>query len=116
MPRGPKGENADLIGSNVHGMRVTTGEVEEIGQFGSGDIVEAWRRRMSRYFVYENWTHERARIHKSECGYCNDGRGTQAGSSNRNGKWHGPYDREGAFNAAKRLDRGDTKSCPNCAP
>ena len=68
---------------------------------------------MSRYFVYENWTHDRARIHKADCGHCNDGRGTQAGSSNRNGKWHGPYDDRGeAFRAAGRLGREDTKPCP----
>jgi hypothetical protein len=29
---------------------------------------------MAEYYVYENWTHDRARIHKGDCGYCNDGR------------------------------------------
>jgi hypothetical protein len=44
---------------------------------------------MSRVFVYENWTHDRVRIHKADCGYCNDGRGTHAGSSVRDGTGHG---------------------------
>jgi hypothetical protein len=71
---------------------------------------------MARHYVHENWTHDRARIHKGECGYCNDGRGTHAGSSPRNGKWHGPLEREDAFRLATRLKRADTKACPICAP
>jgi hypothetical protein len=27
------------------------------------------------FYVYENWTHDRARLHRGECGYCNDGSG-----------------------------------------
>jgi hypothetical protein len=79
---------------------------------------------MTRYFIYENWTHDRARIHKGECGYCNNGRGTQAGSSPRNGKWHGPLEREDAFRLAdghKGLSELRTLGwcnmediCPNC--
>ncbi len=30
------------------------------------------------FYVYENWTHNRARIHRGTCGYCNNGQGTQA--------------------------------------
>ena len=30
-----------------------------------------------RLWIYENWTHDRVRIHRANCGYCNDGRGTQ---------------------------------------
>jgi len=71
---------------------------------------------VSRYFVYENWIHERARIHKAECGYCNDGRGMHGDSSKLHGKWHGPYDREEAVRVAKRLNRDDTKPCSKCAP
>ena len=29
-----------------------------------------------RYFVYENWTRNKAVIHRAECSHCNDGRGT----------------------------------------
>jgi hypothetical protein len=65
---------------------------------------------MAEYYVYENWTTDRARIHKGECGcYCNNGRGTHAGSSVRNGKWHGPRERDEAFRLAARLRRADTK-------
>lgn len=71
---------------------------------------------MVDYFIYENWTHDRVRIHKGECGHCNDGRGTQAGSSLRNGKWHGPLSRDDVYRLAAKLKRGDTRACPNCAP
>ena len=29
------------------------------------------------YYVYENWTHEGARVHIDSCPYCKHGRGTQ---------------------------------------
>lgn len=69
------------------------------------------------FYVYENWTHDRARIHRASCGYCNDGRGTQASSSERNGKWHGPYEsRDLALRVAGNLRREDTKVCGTCGP
>lgn len=70
-----------------------------------------------QYWVYENWTHKRARVHKEECSHCNRGRGTQASHSGRNDKWHGPFsDRGTAFNAAARLRQDDTKGCAVCGP
>jgi hypothetical protein len=60
---------------------------------------------MSNFYVYENWTHDHARIHRVECAYCNDGHGMHSGASLRNGKWHGPYDRDIAFRVAGSLSR-----------
>jgi F-type H+-transporting ATPase subunit beta len=71
---------------------------------------------MDDYYVYENWTHKRARIHKGDCSHCNRGRGTHAGSSERNGRWHGPYNRAEAFRLAQRLRQDDTAPCSVCAP
>jgi F-type H+-transporting ATPase subunit beta len=72
---------------------------------------------MLKFWVYENWTHKRARVHLAECGYCNDGCGTQAAHSGRNDKWHGPYSQhELAFMAARNLRQPDTKACAFCAP
>jgi len=69
------------------------------------------------YFIYENWTRDRGRIHHAECRMCNDGRGTQATDSGRNGKWHGPYaDRELAFKFAAGMNRADMKACAICSP
>ena len=72
---------------------------------------------MKEYWVYENWTHKRARVHLAECSYCNHGRGMQASHSGRNDKWHGPFsDRALAFNLAETLRQEDTKGCASCAP
>jgi hypothetical protein len=72
---------------------------------------------MSNFWVYENWTHKRARVHRGDCSYCNDGHGTQPSDSGRNGKWHGPFsDRASAFATAERLKEADTKACYTCGP
>jgi F-type H+-transporting ATPase subunit beta len=67
------------------------------------------------FYVYENWTHKKAVVHRSTCGYCNDGRGIQAADSGRNGKWHGPIgDKATAFAFANSLRQPDTKVCGSC--
>ena len=72
---------------------------------------------MASYWVYENWTHKRARVHKANCSYCQDGTGTQASDSGQNGKWHGPFvDKEAAFQIAKLTGQEDTKGCGHCSP
>ncbi len=69
------------------------------------------------YFVYENWTRDRARIHRAQCSHCNNGQGTQPSDSGRNCKWHGPIeDRDVAFLLAAKLRREDTKACGTCSP
>ncbi len=47
-----------------------------------------------KYWVYENWLHNKAIIHKYNCVYCKDGKGMFPDKeySERNGKWWGPYD------------------------
>jgi hypothetical protein len=71
-----------------------------------------------QYWVYENWTHDRARVHKSECTFCNDGRGVHAEViDKRNGTWHGPYaDRAAAFNDAVKTGRASNRGCAVCDP
>lgn len=32
-------------------------------------------RRLTRYYISENWRRKRGRIHLASCSYCNDGRG-----------------------------------------
>jgi len=71
-----------------------------------------------QYYVYENWRRKRGRTHLAECRYCNHGTGTQSSDSGKNGKWHGPFDRNGAFSAAEEIiKRGvDVQPCAVCAP
>lgn len=66
------------------------------------------------YYIYENWHRDRGRIHKAECGFCN--RSNSPDTQDRNGKWHGPFDRNGAFSAATMLALTDVRPCSACNP
>ena len=69
------------------------------------------------FYVYENWTHHRARVHQATCGCCNAGEGVHAEDSGRNGRWHGPIqDRAGAIALANGLGHRNTGLCGNCDP
>lgn len=69
------------------------------------------------YWVYENWTAEqKAVIHVAHCSFCNDGRGVHPGSTERNGRWHGPFSTlPAASQAAARLGR-PVRRCGHCTP
>jgi F-type H+/Na+-transporting ATPase subunit beta len=70
---------------------------------------------MPEYWVYENWTHKRARMHKAACSFCNHGRGMQVDDSGRNGRWLGPFqDRELASKALQGTGQFDRASCAVC--
>jgi hypothetical protein len=72
---------------------------------------------MGEYWVYENLAHKLARVHKGDCPRCNHGNGMHRGSSNLNGRWHGPYAERGeAFKKAKALDRDNSRGCNVCSP
>lgn len=72
---------------------------------------------MTSFWVYENWVHKRARVHRAECSYCNNGHGHQGSRSKTNGEWHGPIsDRAKAFDLMIRLRREDSGGCPTCSP
>jgi hypothetical protein len=69
------------------------------------------------YYVYENWTRDRGRIHRSDCSYCKNGEGMHEEDSGRHGKWHGPFSNIAlAKDAAQRLGRADMKTCRVCKP
>ncbi len=69
------------------------------------------------YYVYENWTAEnKARIHVGECKFCNYGRGNHPESTQKNGRWLGPY---GSYSEAQAFaeETGRTVSnCKSCDP
>lgn len=68
-----------------------------------------------QYWIYENWTHKRARLHIGSCSHCNDGQGSQASSSVRNGQWHGPYDNlPEAVRIMGTLRSSDSGYCAHC--
>lgn len=69
------------------------------------------------YYIYDNWTRSRGRVHRAECAICNYGKGFQASDSGRHGQWLGPYeDREVAFKKAASLGRADMRACARCTP
>jgi hypothetical protein len=72
---------------------------------------------MLEFFVYENWTINKAIVHRGECSFCNRGRGIHLGSGGKNSQWHGPFNEAPqALFFAKRLNRSRTDSCKFCAP
>jgi len=69
------------------------------------------------YYVYENWTIDRARVHRAECGSCNYGRGKQPNDSGRNGRWSRSFETHQEAAAFMRtLPRGDRSDCGHCRP
>ncbi len=69
------------------------------------------------FWIYENFGAKRARIHISECRYCNDGVGVGGDATNDDDKWHGPFDDYAAADsAAQALKQKDTKPCGVCKP
>jgi hypothetical protein len=72
---------------------------------------------MFEYWVYENWTHKRARLHSAECSFCNHGRGTQPNDSGHNCQWHGPFiERQAALNAMEETKQHNRAVCGFCSP
>jgi hypothetical protein len=60
------------------------------------------------YWVYENWTVKKAKIHRSDCSHCNEGPGTHPGSNDRNEQWHGPFSTVAAATQAAARRATDT--------
>jgi hypothetical protein len=68
------------------------------------------------YWVYETWKFKsRTTIHKSECGFCNNGTGIGYGFQGAKiGKWHGPFfSIEEAQQKSKYLGRPEN-NCAKC--
>ena len=70
---------------------------------------------MNEFYAYDNHHRDRARVHRSECQWCNHGRGVQGGSSGANDQWHGPF--SSAEDAYARVShRADVSYCAYCRP
>lgn len=69
----------------------------------------------NRFYVYENWTNKRARLHRGDCSYCNDGKGSQGTDSVTNGEWFGPYStREAAAERLASVSHPNKAQCAKC--
>lgn len=95
-----------------------------VSQDGTVELVRSARQldfgagaRVPGYWVYENWTHRRARMHVAGCSFCNEGRGVQKDDSGRNGRWFGPFaEGEAAYAALQNTAQPDRALCSVCSP
>jgi hypothetical protein len=67
----------------------------------------------STFWTYENWVHKYARVHRSECAHCNDGRGSHAAVDSNAGRWIGTFDN---LAEALKASKFNTLSCEFCLP
>ena len=76
----------------------------------------------TEFYVYENTSTNRARVHKADCGFCNHGEGRRSRRKAKSPvggsvRWHGPCDtREAAFSTMERLGKKDIGACSACKP
>ncbi len=70
---------------------------------------------MKPYYVYENWTHERARAHSGDCSFCNFGVGTQGKSSGKNDRWYVFQYKEEAEHKLTQIKKNGWKDVSWCA-
>lgn len=69
------------------------------------------------FHVYDNWTINKARVHRSTCSYCRDGQGIHGNPNGRNSRWHGPFlTLVEAEKVAKSLKRVISDHCRFCSP
>lgn len=67
------------------------------------------------YYVYENWTHKKAIIHKGNCSFCNSGQGIHLNSSEKNGHWLGPFkNKQEAESVAYGIKKKLVSNCLKC--
>jgi hypothetical protein len=66
------------------------------------------------FWVYRNWIHQRARLHRATCNYCNDGSGTHGSTNSLTGEWK-PFPTEATakeYLTSTKYD--DAKLCGTC--
>ncbi len=107
-------------------LRTLTLFVKASGHKSASAVMPATKERAPRdltavvantegYYLYENWIHRRARLHRGSCSYCNYGRGTQGATEERTGRWYGPIsDRAEAIARLKSLKHDNKKECGSC--
>lgn len=68
-----------------------------------------------KYYIYENWTHNKVAIHAGKCSCCNYGKGRNVKSTVKNGIWIGPFqDKSEAEFVASKLRRKFILRCSKC--
>jgi hypothetical protein len=72
------------------------------------------KKESAPYWVYRNWIHQRARLHRATCSHCNNGIGSHGTKGALTGEWKSFSAEEDAkaFLAATKYD--DAKLCSVC--
>jgi len=66
------------------------------------------------FWVYRNWIHRRARLHRASCGYCNAGAGTQGTQGTATGEWKPFASRADGEAWLNGLGYADVRVCGMC--
>lgn len=103
----------DLFARGIHAKAKR--EHKEAAQAAKPAAASAAASNLDGFFVYENWTNKRARLHRAGCSYCKGGEGTQGSTSDQNGEWHGPFPEvEQARAKLSMMDYADKSECGSC--
>ncbi len=86
----------------------TTSPVSDVGV--TLDSLEA---PIDGYWTYENDVNKYARVHKSECSHCQNGRGSHDAVESRHGRWINKFD---DIEAAFKVSKYSTSACEHCLP
>jgi hypothetical protein len=68
----------------------------------------------SAFWVYRNWVHHRARLHRAGCGYCANGAGAQGVTGSVTGEWNPFATRAEAEAYLTSIGYADAKICGSC--
>jgi len=73
---------------------------------------------MATYHIYVDWhvPGYHARVHRSTCSFCNEGKGIHRRARYQYGRWYGPFETfQQAYAAAQQLGRYRHR-CKHCKP
>lgn len=70
------------------------------------------------FWVYDNTVNKRARVHRGDCVWCNEGRGRYNGMADpSNGRFLGPFSTYAeAVGSEPMRTRTDVGDCATCSP
>lgn len=90
-------------------------ETRRFSKGGEGQTVTRMSASEAQpFWVYRNWIHNRARLHRADCSYCNNGRGTQNASNSTTGEWRSFAAEAEARQFLSSLDYDDAAACGVC--
>jgi len=93
----------------------SVGFEEAVGRI-TGETKEEKEEESMTYHIYQSWTVHKARVHFSDRGFCNNGKGIHPDAGTNNGRWLGPFPTlDEALHAAQATGEPVSK-CRFCRP